>query len=56
VVRVHCQATNSADYLVVVTRTTCILYLLCDTGLELMNCYYLNAKKSRHKVHGECVY
>lgn len=52
----HCQATNAADYLVVVTRTTCILYLLCSTGLEPMTCYFLNAKKSPHKVHGECVY
>ena len=43
---VHLQAisTEQADYLLVVCRTSCILYLLQNEGVERLAAYFMNAR------------
>ena len=41
--------TELADYLVVVTRTACVLYLLQDDGVKRMTSYLINARKKPYR-------
>jgi hypothetical protein len=40
------RSTEAADYLIVTTRTSCVLYLLCLSGIVSLTGYYINARKS----------
>jgi hypothetical protein len=46
VIEVAGRSTDAADYLIVTTRTSCVLYLLCSTGIVSLTGYYINARKS----------
>jgi len=51
VVYIKAVSSSSADYLVCATRTTCILYLLCDYGIMKLCAYHLNANKRPPTLH-----
>ena len=40
------RSTETADYLIVTTRSSCILYLLCSKGIVRLTAYILNNVKS----------
>ena len=41
--------TDRADYLVVVTRTSCVLYSLSVDGVRRMTSYLLNSRKTAYR-------
>ncbi len=45
--------TSKADYLIVVTRTSCVLYSLLEDGVRRMTSYLINSRKKPYRSQEE---